>query len=218
MGRPTKQERIARSYEQHGGYREGAGRPTNIERGKNETVDLHLFIERPFAERIQEIAERIYPARRDKRSLAVNDVLRRHFNASKASSIFSDDGDYREFERLHEEIRDRDRKLEEGRKIMAEGVTITEQLQAKIADLEANLSLPQRASRLMELAAQFRIDPDSLEFTAERGGRPRAVVSCFSEEDIAALPEDHAEMVRFLHRQLLTAAACISAMKKGGKA
>lgn len=67
----------------------------------------------------------------------------------------------------------------------------------------------------VKLADALGIDVASLRFTADDGkGRPRALVNCLSDADIALLPtEEDRETVERLHRALLATQACIKVYK-----
>lgn len=61
-----------------------------------------------------------------------------------------------------------------------------------------------------ETAKALGIDVAELAFTSIVEGRPRAIVNCLSEDDLAALPTDEdRETVRKLQTALLTVQACL---------
>ncbi len=66
-----------------------------------------------------------------------------------------------------------------------------------------------------KIAKDLGIDTSNLWFTAKNdSGRPRALVNCLSQADIAMLTPEEGETIKYLHEALLTVQACIGVFRK----
>lgn len=112
------------------------------------------------------------------------------------------------------EERDADRNLIEAvsRKLGEKDYNIILELIDSLSDAVIETS----ASFETKLAQTLGIDPQALKFTAKNdSGRPRALVNCLSEADIALFAtEEDRETVERLHRALLTVQACIGVYRE----
>jgi uncharacterized coiled-coil DUF342 family protein len=143
-------------------------------------------------------------------------------HASEGKAIMGEgvlivDEQNRKIKRLEETV-------EKYRKVVEKQHVKNAELSEKIDDLENQLACAESEvfeasteNPLDQLAARLGVDMSHLEFTAQRDGKPRLVITCFSAEELAKMPDEKAYPIDLAQNRLLVAAACISALKKGSK-